>query len=140
MTKTVPVKDLRRDLGPLLDEVSDRREHIVVTRHGRPAAVIIPHDEYTALEETADVLADPAEVDQPEQHDEGDPDGPGGQRDELPQVGLAEGDRRGGGRGDAGAHHRERDDEGEERDAERAVGVERRTRGPRVTCRPAPGS
>jgi prevent-host-death family protein len=59
MTKTVPVKDLRRDLGPLLDEVSDRREHIVVTRHGRPAAVIIPHDEYTALEETADVLADP---------------------------------------------------------------------------------
>ncbi len=58
MTKTVPVKDLRRELGPLLDEVSDRREHIVVTRHGRPAAVIIPHDEYTALEETADVLAD----------------------------------------------------------------------------------
>ena len=59
MAKTVPVKDLRRDLGPLLDEVSDRSEHIVVTRHGRPAAVIIPHDEYTALEETADVLADP---------------------------------------------------------------------------------
>ncbi len=59
MAKTVPVKDLRRDLGPLLDEVSDRREHIVVTRHGRPAAVIVPHDEYTALEETAEVLADP---------------------------------------------------------------------------------
>ena len=59
MAKTVPVKDLRRDLGPLLDEVSDRREHIVVTRHGRPTAVIIPHDEYTALEETADVLSDP---------------------------------------------------------------------------------
>lgn len=59
MTKTVPVKDLRRDLGSLLDEVSDRREHIVVTRHGRPAAVIVPHDEYTALEETADVLSDP---------------------------------------------------------------------------------
>ncbi len=63
MTKTVPVKDLRRDLGPLLDEVSDRCEHIVVTRHGRPAAVIIPHDEYTALEETADVLADPDAMD-----------------------------------------------------------------------------
>ncbi len=59
MTKTVPVKDLRPDLGPLLDEVSDRREHIVVTRHGRPTAVIVPHDEYTALEETADVLSDP---------------------------------------------------------------------------------
>lgn len=59
MAKTVPVKDLRRDLGSLLDEVSDRREHIVVTRHGRPAAVIVPHDEYTALEETAEILSDP---------------------------------------------------------------------------------
>lgn len=58
MTRTVPVKDLRRDLGPLLDEVSQHREHIVVTRRGRPAAVIIPHDEYTALEETAEILAD----------------------------------------------------------------------------------
>lgn len=63
MVKTVPVKDLRRDLGPLLDEVSDRREHIVVTRHGRPTAVIVPHDEYTALEETAEVLADPDTMD-----------------------------------------------------------------------------
>ena len=60
MTKHVPVKDLRRDLGPLLDEVSERREHIVVTKHGRPTAVIVPHDEYTALEETADVLSDRA--------------------------------------------------------------------------------
>ncbi|MGQ0466131.1 MAG: type II toxin-antitoxin system Phd/YefM family antitoxin [Sporichthyaceae bacterium] len=60
MAKTVPVKELRRDLGPLLDEVSERREHIVITRHGRPAAVIVPHDEYTALEETADVLSDAA--------------------------------------------------------------------------------
>lgn len=59
MAKTVPVKDLRRHLGPLLDEVSERREHIVVTRHGRPAAVIVPHDEYTALEETAEILSDP---------------------------------------------------------------------------------
>lgn len=59
MARTIPVKDLRRDLGPLLDEVSGRREHIVVTRHGHPAAVIVPHDEYTALEETAEVLSDP---------------------------------------------------------------------------------
>jgi len=60
MAKHVPVKDLRRELGPLLDEVSERREHIVVTKHGRPTAVIVPHDEYTALEETAEVLSDRA--------------------------------------------------------------------------------
>jgi PHD/YefM family antitoxin component YafN of YafNO toxin-antitoxin module len=34
------------------------REHVVVTRRGRPAAVLIPVDEYEALEETAEILAD----------------------------------------------------------------------------------
>lgn len=58
MAKTVPVRELRSDLAHLLDEVADRREHVVVTRHGRPAAVLIPVDEYDALEETAEILSD----------------------------------------------------------------------------------
>jgi antitoxin YefM len=57
--KMVPVRELRNDLAHLLDEVADRREHVVVTRHGRPAAVIVPVDEYDALEETAEILSDP---------------------------------------------------------------------------------
>ena len=59
MAKTVPVRELRNDLAHLLDEVADRREHVVVTRRGRPAAVLIPVDEYEALEETAEILSDP---------------------------------------------------------------------------------
>jgi antitoxin YefM len=59
MAKTVPVRQLRNDLGRLLDEVADRREHVVVTRHGRPAAVLIPIGEYEGLEETADIHSDP---------------------------------------------------------------------------------
>jgi antitoxin YefM len=58
MAKTVPVRELRSDLAHLLDEVADRREHVVVTRRGRPAAVLIPVDEYDALEETAEILSD----------------------------------------------------------------------------------
>lgn len=58
MAKTVPVRELRSDLAHLLDEVADRREHVVVTRHGRPAAVLIPVGEYDALEETAEILSD----------------------------------------------------------------------------------
>lgn len=58
MAKTVPVRELRAGLARLLDEVADRRQHVVVTRHGRPAAVLIPIDEYEALEETAEVLSD----------------------------------------------------------------------------------
>lgn len=62
MAKTVPVKELRAELAELLDQVADRREHIIVTRHGRPAAAIVPIDEYEGLEETAEILSDPAAV------------------------------------------------------------------------------
>src|SRR5260221_407293 len=59
MAKTVPVRELRSDLAQLLDEVTNLREHIVVTRRGRPAAVLIPLDEYDASEEPAELLSDP---------------------------------------------------------------------------------
>jgi antitoxin YefM len=58
VSKTVPARELRSDLAHLLDDVADRREHVVVTRRGRPAAVLIPVDEYDALEETAEILSD----------------------------------------------------------------------------------
>ena len=59
MAKTVPVRELRSNLSSLLDDVSDRRDHILVTRNGAPAAALVPIDEYEALEETAEVLSDP---------------------------------------------------------------------------------
>jgi antitoxin YefM len=58
MSKSVPVREFRTHLAELLDEVTDRREHVTVTRRGRPAAVLVPIDEYEALEETAEVLSD----------------------------------------------------------------------------------
>jgi prevent-host-death family protein len=59
VAKSVPVRELRSELARVLDDVVDRREHVVVTRHGRPAAALIPIDEYEALEETAEILSDP---------------------------------------------------------------------------------
>ena len=59
MSQTVPVRELRSNLSRLLSDVADRRDHVIVTRNGRPAAVLVPIDEYEALEETADILADP---------------------------------------------------------------------------------
>jgi prevent-host-death family protein len=56
--KTVAVRELRTELARLLDEVVNRREHVVVRRRGQPAAVLIPIDEYDALEETAEILSD----------------------------------------------------------------------------------
>ncbi len=57
--RTVPVRELRNNLSRLLSDVSDRRDHVLVTRNGRPAAVLVPIDEYEALEETAEILSDP---------------------------------------------------------------------------------
>ncbi|HEU4707045.1 MAG TPA: type II toxin-antitoxin system Phd/YefM family antitoxin [Solirubrobacterales bacterium] len=59
MAKTVAVRELRANLSSVLDDVSDRRDHILVTRNGAPAAALVPIDEYEALEDTAEILSDP---------------------------------------------------------------------------------
>lgn len=58
MSKTVPVRELRARLADLLDEVAQRREHVTITRHGRPSAVLVPVDEYAGLEESAEIMSD----------------------------------------------------------------------------------
>jgi antitoxin YefM len=60
MAKTIPVRDFRSNLAQVLSDVADRRDHVVITRNGRPAAALVPIDEYEALEETAEILSDPA--------------------------------------------------------------------------------
>ena len=58
VSRTVPVRELRNELSQVIDQVADLREHIIVTRRGRPAAVLVPVDEYESLEETAEILSD----------------------------------------------------------------------------------
>jgi antitoxin YefM len=58
MAKIIPVRELRSNLSGVLDDVSVRRDHVLVTRNGTPAAALVPVDEYEALEETAEVLSD----------------------------------------------------------------------------------
>ncbi len=58
MAKTIPVREFRSNLAEVLSDVADRRDHVVVTRNGRPAAAVVPIDEYEALEETAEILSD----------------------------------------------------------------------------------
>lgn len=58
MTKIVPFTDARATLSDLLDEVSQRHEHVVITRNGRPTALVLAPEDYAALEETLEVLQD----------------------------------------------------------------------------------
>ena len=63
VARTVPFTEARARLTELLDEVNDRHEHIVITRNGRAAGVILSSDEYEALAETLEVLQDRELVD-----------------------------------------------------------------------------
>lgn len=58
MAKIVPFTEARARLTELLDEVAKRHEHVVITRNGRPTAVVLSTEEYDALEETLEILED----------------------------------------------------------------------------------
>lgn len=58
MAKIIPFTEARAGFSELLDEIGERHEHVVVTRNGRPAAVVLSADEYEVIEETLEVLDD----------------------------------------------------------------------------------
>ncbi len=58
VARIVPFTEARAHLTELLDEVEARHEHVVITRKGRPAAVVVSPEEWDAIEETLEVLQD----------------------------------------------------------------------------------
>ena len=48
---TIPLADAKARLSAVLDEVRDTHERVVVTRNGRPEAVILAVSDLEALEE-----------------------------------------------------------------------------------------
>lgn len=58
MPKTLPISEAKARLTELVAGVQEREEEFVVTRNGRPAAVLINVAEYERLKETVDVLSD----------------------------------------------------------------------------------
>jgi len=62
MALTVSVRELRARLASLIDTVTRHDEHVVVTRNGRPEAVLLGIDEYESMEETIEILSDPETV------------------------------------------------------------------------------
>lgn len=59
MSKTLPISEVKTRLPELVYSVEEREEEIVVTRNGKPAAVLVNYDEYERLKDTLDVLSDP---------------------------------------------------------------------------------
>ncbi len=58
MARIIPFTEARARLTELLDDVEARHEHVVITRKGRPVAVVVSTEEWEALEETLEILQD----------------------------------------------------------------------------------
>ena len=59
MSQTLPISEVKARLPELVTGVEEREEEIVVTRKGKPAAVLVNFAEYERLKETLDVLSAP---------------------------------------------------------------------------------
>lgn len=55
----LPLAEIKKRLSEIVDGVEDRHDRVVLTRHGRPAAVLISPAELESLDETLDLLSDP---------------------------------------------------------------------------------
>lgn len=58
MPRTLPISEVKARLPELVTGVQEREEEIVVTRKGKPAAVLVNYGEYERLKETLDALSD----------------------------------------------------------------------------------
>jgi antitoxin YefM len=61
---TIPLADAKARLSAVLDEVRDTHDRVVITRNGRPEAVIISLSDLETLEETLDLLSTPGALDE----------------------------------------------------------------------------
>lgn len=56
---TESLRSVRDHFSDFLDRVEQHHERVIVTRNGRPAAVLISTEDLEALEETLSLLSDP---------------------------------------------------------------------------------
>lgn len=59
---TLPLAEIKKRLSEIVDGVEQHHDRVLLTRNGRPAAVIMSPEDLEALEETLDLLSDPAAV------------------------------------------------------------------------------
>ena len=63
MPTTLSLSEIKARLSEIVDQVEREQERIVLTRNGVPAAVIVSPVDLESLEDTLDLLSDPAALD-----------------------------------------------------------------------------
>jgi antitoxin YefM len=57
--ETLPLAEIKKRLSEMVDRVEQHHDRIVLTRRGRPAAVLISPDDLESMEETLELLSTP---------------------------------------------------------------------------------
>jgi prevent-host-death family protein len=57
---TLPLAEIKKRLSEIVDGIETQHDRVVLTRNGRPAAVLISPDDLEALEETVEILSNPS--------------------------------------------------------------------------------
>jgi antitoxin YefM len=60
MSDVLPLAEVKAKFSEMVDRVEQQHDRITVTRNGRPAAVLMSADDLAALEDTLELLSDPA--------------------------------------------------------------------------------
>jgi len=60
MSETMSLAAVKARFSELVDRVERQQDRVVVTRNGKPAAVLISTDDLESLEETLAVMSDPS--------------------------------------------------------------------------------
>jgi antitoxin YefM len=55
----VPLADVKNRLSEVVDRLEREHGRVVITKHGRPAAVMLSVEDLESLEETLEILSDP---------------------------------------------------------------------------------
>ena len=59
MTKTLPLSEVKIKLSAIIAGIVRRSDEVIITRNGKPAAVLISADEYDSWRETQEIKRDP---------------------------------------------------------------------------------
>jgi antitoxin YefM len=59
MSRTLPLAEIKAHLSEIVDQIEEEHERVILTRKGRPAAVLLSPNDLEALEDTVELLADP---------------------------------------------------------------------------------
>ncbi|HLI53810.1 MAG TPA: type II toxin-antitoxin system Phd/YefM family antitoxin [Acidimicrobiales bacterium] len=58
MADQMPLADVKNRLSEVVERLEKEHGRVVITKHGRPAAVVLSVEDLESLEETLDILGD----------------------------------------------------------------------------------